>query len=116
MESILISVKKMLGIEADYDHFNHDIITHINSTLGTLNQLGVGPEEGFLITGDDESWEDFLGEFITILAMVKSYVYLKVRLLFDPPSSSTIINAFNENIKEYESRINMQVELMKKEG
>lgn len=116
MESILTSIKKMLGIEADYDHFDHDIITHINSTFNTLNQLGVGPEEGYSISSDKESWEDFLGEFIHNLAMIKSYVYLKVRMIFDPPSSSIVANAFNENIKEYESRINTQVELMKKEG
>lgn len=115
MNSILNSIKKMLGIEADYHHFDSDIITHINSTFNTLNQLGVGPEEGYQITSDIESWEDFLGEFIRNLAMIKSYVYLKVRMLFDPPSSSIVANAFNENIKEYESRINIQVELMKKE-
>lgn len=116
MESILTSIKKMLGIEDDYDHFDQDIITHINSTFNTLNQLGVGPEEGYIISGDKESWEDFLGEFIRSLAMIKSYVYLKVRMLFDPPSSSIVANAFNESIREYESRINTQVELMKKEG
>lgn len=116
MESILTSIKKMLGIEADYKHFDQDIITHINSTFNILNQLGVGPEEGYVISGDSETWEDFLGEFVRSLAMIKSYVCLKVRMLFDPPSSSIIVNAFNESIKEYESRINTQVELMKKEG
>lgn len=116
MESILTSIKKMLGIEADYDHFDHDIISHINSTFNALNQLGVGPEEGYMISSDKETWDDFLGEFVRNLAMIKSYVYLKVRMIFDPPSSSIVANAFSESIKEYESRINIQVELMKKEG
>lgn len=114
MESILTSIKKMLGIDVDYTDFDADIIIHINSTLNTLNQLGVG-KEGYSISSKEELWKDFLGESDN-LSMVKSYTYLKVRMLFDPPSGSVAANAFNENIKEYESRINIQAELMKKEG
>jgi hypothetical protein len=83
MDSILISIKKMLGIEDEYTHFDFDIIININSVLMTLNQLGVGPVVCFSITGKDELWTDFLGDSIDLDA-VKTYVYLKVRLLFDP--------------------------------
>lgn len=116
MESILISIKKMLGIEEDYNHFDYDIIMHINTALGVLNQIGVGPEECYSISSDENTWNDFLGEQIKNLNMVKTYVYLKVRLIFDPPTSSFIVDAFNKQITELESRMNTQVEYMKKEG
>lgn len=109
MESILISVKKMLGITEEYTDFDPDIIMHINSVFMILSQLGVGPEEGFMIEDDLSTWNDFL-EDDSRLQMVKSYMYLKVRLLFDPPSSSTHMNAINQSIAEFEWRLNIAVD------
>lgn len=110
LESILTSIKKLLGIAEDYTHFDPDIIMHINSVFLVLNQLGVGPEEGFAIEDDSAYWEDFLGDDLTKLQMVKSYVYMKVRLLFDPPSSSTHMNAMTQSISEFEWRLAVQAE------
>lgn len=109
MESILTSIKKLLGVGEDYAHFDPDIIFHINSALMTLNQLGVGPKEGFFITTDEQLWEDYLGESKQLEA-VKSYIYLRVRILFDPPASSTILEAMNKQIAEFEWRLNVQAE------
>ena len=105
-ESILDSTKKILGIDADYTAFDMDIILHINSALATLNQLGVGPEEGFFIEDSSAEWGDLLGDDPR-LNQVKSYIYLKVRVVFDPPASSFVLTALNEQIKEHEWRINV---------
>lgn len=110
MDSILISIKKLLGIEAEYTQFDQDIILNINSALMGLNQLGVGPKAGFLITGDSEIWVNFIGDR-TDLAAIKIYVYLKTRLVFDPPGTSFLIEAIERQIKELEWRINSQVEV-----
>lgn len=107
--SILLSVKKMLGPSADYDVFDPELIIYINSVFGTLHQLGVGPEEKFVITGDSELWSDFLTEGEEI-EEVKSYIYLRVRLLFDPPSSSFVLSSFKEQIKELEWRLQCKAE------
>lgn len=107
--SILLSVKKMLGPSADYDIFDPELIIHINSVFGTLHQLGVGPEEKFVITGDSELWSDFTTEGEEI-EEVKSYMYLRVRLLFDPPSSSFVLSSFKEQIKELEWRLQCKAE------
>lgn len=111
-ETILNSVKKMIGPSVIYDQFNTDIIIHINSVFNILQQMGVGPKKGFSITEDgEETWEDF-SEGIdddNILQMVKSYMYLKVRLQFDPPTGS-VLSAFQEQIKEYEWRLNVGAE------
>ena len=109
MDSILTSIKKLLGIEEDYTHFDPDIIMHINSALTVLNQLGVGPTAGFVITSADETWSEYLGT-TSNLDSVKPYVYLKVRLIFDPPSGTSTIEAFERQIKEFEWRLNAQVE------
>ena len=109
MDSILTSVKKMLGIPEDYEQFDMDIIMHINSVLMILTQLGVGPEEGFAIADKTDEWDDFIGDNV-LLELVKSYVYLKVRLIFDPPQSSSVIEAMNRQISEFEWRINVEVD------
>lgn len=109
LDSILTSVKKMLGITEDYTHFDPDIIMHINSVFMALNQLGVGPEEGFFIEDKSVLWEDYI-EDPTQLQIVKSYMYLKVRLLFDPPSSSTHMNAITQSASEFEWRLLAQVD------
>lgn len=109
MESILISVKQKLGIAEEYEHFDQDIIDHINSVFMILTQLGVGPSEGFVIEDDTAVWEDFLSS-TTELQAVKTYMHHKVRLLFDPPQNSTVMQAYNESIKEFEWRLNVQAE------
>jgi hypothetical protein len=107
--SILDSTKKAIGVGFDYDVFDHDIIMHINSVFSTLSQLGVGPAEGFMIEGDQEEWDTFLGGDRNLNA-VKNYVYLRVRLLFDPPSTSFLLSATQEQIKELEWRLNVYAE------
>jgi hypothetical protein len=109
MESILTSIKKLLGIAEDYEHFDDDIIMHINSVFMILNQLGVGPPEGFRIEDKLATWNDFIPAD-TNLELVKSYMHLKVRLLFDPPLSSTVMESINRMIAEFEFRLNVAVE------
>lgn len=106
MDSILTSVKKLLGVGEEYTHFDDDIIMHINSVIFILTQIGIGPVEGFAITSKDQTWNDFLQGRINIES-VKSYVYLKVRLLFDPPSNSFLVEAIERQISEYEWRLNI---------
>lgn len=109
MESILTSIKKLLGIEEEYTQFDNDIIMHINSVFLNLTQLGVGPAEGFLIEDDTATWEDFIGDSNQLQA-VKSYMYLKVKLLFDPPLSSSVVESMNRMIAELEWRLNVAVD------
>lgn len=115
MDSILTSIKKLLGIAEEYEHFDADLIMHINSVFFTLTQIGVGPSEGFSITDEEDIWSDFLPEDQNLEA-VKTYVYQRVRLMFDPPSSSALIEALNKQIAEYEWRLNVAAESYKKEG
>ena len=103
MESILTSIKKLLGIMSDYTNFDDDIIIHINTAFAMLNQLGVGPEGGFMIVDANSRWEDYTTE--KNLNMVKTYIYLKVRLLFDPPTSTALIESINRTLSEIEWRI-----------
>ena len=107
--SILTSIKKMLGVAEDYTEFDEDIITHINSVFLSLTQLGVGPEEGFMIEDDTAVWEDFIDDSIRLQA-VKTYMYLKVKLLFDPPLSSSVTESFTRMIAELEWRLNVAVD------
>lgn len=109
MTSILIDVKKMLGVGEDDTHFDPEIILHTNSSLLALNQLGVGPTNGFMIAGTTETWDDLLGDRIDTIA-AKTFLYLKVRLVFDPPTSSFVIEAIKDQIKELEWRLNVQAE------
>lgn len=108
-ESILTSIKKLLGITEEYTAFDSDITMHINSVFLTLSQLGVGPVNGFSISSKEEVWIDFI-ESSNLLNAVKSYVYLKVRLLFDPPTSSSAVDSINRMISEFEWRINVEAE------
>lgn len=108
MESILTSIKKLLGIESAYTHFDNDLILHINSVFMILNQLGVGPDNCFSITGPSETWNDFMGN--DNLDLVKSYMFLKVKLLFDPPLGGTVMDSYNKQIAEYEWRLNVAVD------
>ena len=111
-ESVLISTKKILGLDAAYTPFDLDVITHINAAFSILNQLGVGPVDGFFIEDETAKWDDFLVP-LNQISLVKTYVYLKVRVLFDPPGTSFLLEAANNQIKEYEWRLNVfrEVEL-----
>jgi hypothetical protein len=108
-QSILTSTKKMLGIDASYTVFDLDILTHINSAFATLNQLGIGPESGFMITDATSTWDSVIGTEPR-LQSVKTYVWLKVRNSFDPPSTSYQIQAFEKQIQELEWRLNVFME------
>ena len=114
MYSILNDVKKALGIDDDYKVFDSDIIMHINAVFGTLNQLGVGPKSGFRISDENALWSDYLtyGEEIE---EVKSYMYLRVRLLFDPPDRGGVLTSFQDQIHELEWRIVVKVDELKTE-
>lgn len=108
-ESILITIKKLLGITEEYEHFDADIIMHINSVFMILMQLGVGPAEGFTISDATAVWGDFLTSSKQLEA-VKSYVYLRVKQLFDPPTSGTVSQATENLISELAFRLNVEVD------
>lgn len=108
-ESILLSIKRQLEICDDYNAFDPVIVTHINSIFMVLDQLGVSLEPGFQITGENETWEDYL-KGRKGLNLVKSYMYLKVRLLFDPPNVGVLHEAMERQISEFEWRLNVQVD------
>lgn len=109
-DSILYSIKKLLGLDKDYDAFDTDVMIHINSVLMIVNQLGVEPDRMFSISGPNETWADFLGEDANKINLVKSYMFLKVKLLFDPPSTGVLHEAMERQIKEFEWRLNVQVD------
>lgn len=104
MESILTSIKKLLGIAEEYEHFDADLIMHINSVFSILTQLGAGPAEGFFIEDKSAVWSDFIPEKSKIQC-VKSYMHLKVKLLFDPPLSSAVIESMNRMADDFQWRI-----------
>ena len=108
-DSILNTIKKLLGPGQDQTYFDQDIITHINTVIMTLTDIGVGPKEGFSITSNAEVWSDFI-EDINKFEAVKTYIYLKVKLVFDPPLSSSVIEIYNKQINELEWRLNSRVD------
>ena len=111
MESILTSIKKVLGITEDYTQFDPDIIMHINSVFMELTQIGVGPSEGFAIEDKNDFWSDFIPSTDTVrFEGVKSYMALKVRLLFDPPLNSAVIESMNRQIERLEWRLNVNAD------
>ena len=109
MESILTSIKKLLGISEEYEHFDSDLIMHINSVLAILTQIGVGPSAGFSISDKYAKWSDFIDDDVR-LEFVKSYVFLKVKLLFDPPISSAVAESTKRLCDELEWRISTTVD------
>lgn len=110
IDSILTSIKKKLGIAEEYEQFDPDIIMDINTAFSILTQLGVGPSEGFAITGDDEEWNDFV-DSQPQLNIIQDYVYLRVKLLFDSTSlSSAVIDTIKQQISEFEWRIQVIAE------
>ena len=104
MDSILNDIKKLLGITDDYHAFDTDIIIHINTAFSILNDMGIGPEEPFSIINSENQWSEFISDDKTLLK-VKTYIYHKVKLLFDPPSSSSVSESYNNQIKELEWRM-----------
>lgn len=110
-DSILVSVKKMLGIAEDYEHFDLDIMIHINSAFMVLTQLGIGPADGFSITSKDQVWSDFIPDGDLRYESVKTYVYMKTKIIFDPPTSSMVMEALKQSISEYEWRLNNAYEI-----
>lgn len=100
----------MLGIVEEYEHFDADLIMHINSVLGILTQIGIGPPDGFMIEDKTAEWREFIGDTAE-LTMVKSYVFLKVKLLFDPPLSTAVLECYKAQISEYEFRLNITGEV-----
>lgn len=107
-DSILKTVKKILGVPESYTVFDLDIITHINSVCSILGQLGVGPEEGIFIEDAIDTWDDYFSG--QDLNLIRSYVFLRVKLLFDPPSMSYLYEAMTKQIQEFEFRISTQRE------
>ena len=110
MESILTSITQLLAIKEAYEYYDEQIIMHINSVFFILTQLGVGPSEGFSIEDKFATWNDFLPNEQNIEA-VKSYMHLKVKLLFDPPMSSAVLESINRLISELEFRLNVATEI-----
>ena len=106
--SILETIKKLLNVDSEYKAFDTDIITHINSVFLVLNDLGIGPTEPFEIIDETETWEQFDPE--KKFSLVKSYIYLRVRLLFDPPATSFALDAMQKQIDEYAWRLNVRAE------
>lgn len=109
MDSILTSIKEMVGIEEEVTRFDPDLIVHINSVFADLHQLGVGPKEGFAIEDDIPVWTDFISDIVT-MNNVKTYMYLRVKLLFDPPVNSAVINSLQQAADKYEWRLNVAAE------
>lgn len=103
MESILTSIKKLLGIQAEYTAFDQDLIIHINTAFAVLNQLNIGPSYGFVIEDDTATWDEYITS--CNLTMVRSYIYMKVRLMFDPPTSGVLVESMNSMISELEWRL-----------
>jgi len=108
-ESILDSIKILLGIQPDDFNFDSEIVMHINSSLMGLMQIGAGPSDGFSISSVNETWESLFGDRLD-LQSIKSYIYLKVRLLFDPPQNSILVTSIEKQIAEFEWRLNVQTE------
>ena len=115
MDSILTSIKKLLGITEEYNHFDSDIIMHINTVFLSLKQLGIGPAEGFRIEDNKAKWDEYIKvdddpEKLALQSAVKSYIHLKVKLLFDPPLSAAVQEIIKQSIKELEWRMNVEAE------
>ena len=113
--SILTSIKKLIGMDEDYEYYDTDIIIHINTIFMYLSQIGIGPSDGFSISDETTTWEDFLPSDNKNFEAVKIYIYLKTRLIFDPPQSSSTMEAIKQTISELEWRLNVEAEQKRKE-
>ena len=110
MESILDTIKQLLGIPTDDDSFDTDVKVNINAAIFTLSQIGIGPSNGYIVTSNTQMWNDYIGSSLINLEGVKNYIYLKTKIIFDPPTNSTTIQAINDNLKELEWRMQLAVE------
>lgn len=108
-DSIFDTIKKLLNIDVEDSAFDMDIVVHINTALMALTQIGVGPAGGFVITDRTSKWSDFIGNSMK-LGAIQTYIFLKVRVVFDPPTNSTTLEAFNNAISEFEFRLNVNAE------
>lgn len=109
MDSILLSVKKLLGLTEEVEEFDQDIIININSAIVTLTQIGVGPSTGFIITSKEDTYQQWLGD-VSYVNMVNMYLYYKTRLSFDPPTQTALLESLKEQIRETECRLNYEVD------
>lgn len=105
--SILKSIKKVLGLAPDDESFDQDVIMYVNSAFSNLQQLGLGPVDGFMIEDDTEVWDDLEIDEVPILSQLKTCIYLRVRMLFDPPTTSYLQDAMNRQIQEHDWRLNV---------
>ena len=113
MDSILTSIKDLLGITEECEQFDRQIITHINTVFRFLKRMGVGPSTGISIEDSEAIWDDFFDDDTDEnLEDVKTYIYLKVKMIFDPPTSSALMEAMRENIKELEWTLNFEADAM----
>lgn len=103
-ESILKTIKQLVGCPDDFEQFDLDLTIHINSSFATLTHLGIGPKEGYRITGVDNVWSEFEDD-PQKLSLIKDYVYIKTRLLFDPPTNGSLMDSLTEQLKEMEWRL-----------
>lgn len=108
--SILNTIKKLLGIDSADDSFDTDVIVSINTVIPTLSQMGIGPVNGFIISSADQKWTDYIPDLTINLEGVKTYIYLKTKLIFDPPTNSTVIKSIEDSLKELEWRMMLTVE------
>jgi len=111
-DSILKSTKKVLGLDEGYTHFDLDVLTHINTAFYTLHQMGIGPDEGFHVDDETATWSSYtlMAGSEPSIAGVRTYIYLKVRMLFDPPQTSFLIASMEKQIAEHEWRLNVSRE------
>lgn len=110
MDSILNTIKKLLGIDSEDDNFDVDVMVMINSTIPALSQMGIGPPNGFVVTTAEDTWADYITSQTINLEGVKTYLYLKTKLVFDPPTNATVIEAFKKNLEELEWRMMLAIE------
>ena len=121
-DSIVVTIKKMLGLDDEYTPFDADVIVHINTAIMTLTQMGVGPKEGYEVHDYDQTWTDFLGDMVKMLGAVKTYIYLQVKMVFDPPNNSFVMDAYKQQCEQLLFRLNVNAEsqqkmdFMRKEG
>lgn len=111
MDSILNSIKKLIGMDPEYTQFDTDLIVYINSMFAILKQVGVGPENGFSISDDSATWDEYLPDYDKNFEFVKTYIQQRVKLVFDPPLTSSVLDAMKETIKELEWRLNIAGEM-----
>ena len=111
-DSILMTIRKLVCGNPYADHFDTDLLVHINACFSVLNQLGVGPENGFVVTDETQSWSSYIADNY-ILNMVKTYVTLKVKKIFDPPLTSSVLEAMDKEISQLEWRLNVAVDSVK---